>query len=345
MPGIPLNRSCNMVKTLIIAEAGVNHNGDLAVAKEMISTAKKCGADVIKFQAFNPRLLASENAPQAVYQIKNTGRRESQLEMLKKLALNENALKVLLEYCRKNNIGFLSSPFDLKSIATLHNLGLKTLKIPSGEITNYPYLKKIGELNKNLLLSTGMSSLGDIDSALTVLTNFGTSRDNITLLHCTTEYPAPLPEVNLLAIRTLKEAFKLPVGYSDHTKGIEIALAAVAMGAVVIEKHFTLDKQSDGPDHKASLNPQEFEEMTRAIRNIEISFGNGLKFPSPSEGRNKYITRKSIVAANVIKKGDVFSISNLTTKRPGFGLNPMLWPYLIGKKAIRNYKIDEMIEI
>jgi N,N'-diacetyllegionaminate synthase len=334
-----------MSKTIIIAEAGVNHNGDMNIAKEMIEVAKSCGADFIKFQAFNPSLLATANAPQAAYQKRNSGRNESQLEMLKKLSLGKDASELLFAHCKKIKIGFLSSPFDIESIKILAGLNVKTFKIPSGEITNYPYLNCIGRFNKKIILSTGMANLGEIEKALSVLLESGTLRKNITLLHCTTEYPASINDVNLRAMLTLKEAFKLPIGYSDHTEGIEIALAAVAMGAQVIEKHFTLNKQYKGPDHKASLEPQELKCLVKAIRKIENAMGNGVKLIALAESQNKIVARKSIVAGKNIKKGDRFTINNLTTKRPGNGLNPMLWTFILGKKAIRNFNKDEMIEI
>ncbi len=333
------------MNTLIIAEAGVNHNGDMNIAEKLINVAFDAGADIVKFQTFNATELASNFAKRADYQISNMQEDGTQVSMLKKLELSVQDHFRLIEICKKKNIQFLSTAFDLKSIDLLIELGLSLWKIPSGEITNYPYLKKIGELNQKIILSTGMANLGEIESALNVLINSGSSLENITILHCTTEYPAPFHEVNLRAIETLKSAFRTKVGYSDHTVGIEVAIAAVALGATVIEKHFTLDKNLPGPDHKASLEPNELKMMISSIRNIEISMGDGIKKPSSSERKNIPIARKSIVATRKISKGEIFSELNITTKRPGDGLSPMNWDMVVGKQARRDFQVDELIEL
>jgi N,N'-diacetyllegionaminate synthase len=332
-------------KTFIIAEAGVNHNGSIEIAKKMIEVAKECGADAIKFQTFKAEQVISKYAPKAEYQKQTTGETDSQLEMVKKLELSFDDFVALKEYCDKLNIMFLSTPFDFESIDFLDDLGLEIFKIPSGEITNLPYLEKIGKLGKKIILSTGMADLGEIEDALDILISCGTKKENITVLHCNTEYPTPYEDVNLLAILTIKEAFKVKVGYSDHTLGIEIPIAAVALGASVIEKHFTLDKNMEGPDHKASLEPHELKAMIDAIRNIEKSLGNGIKKPSKSELKNKDIARKSIVAKREIKKGEIFTEDNITVKRPGNGISPMRWYEVLGKVASRDYKEDELIEL
>ena len=332
-------------KTFIIAEAGVNHNGNIEIAKKMIEVAKECGADAIKFQTFKAEKVISRYAPKAEYQKQTTGETDSQLEMVKKLELSFDDFIVLKEYCDKLNIMFLSTPFDFESIDFLNDLGLEIFKIPSGEITNLPYLEKIGKLGKKVILSTGMADLGEIEDALDILISCGTKKENITVLHCNTEYPTPYEDVNLLAMLTIKEAFKVKVGYSDHTLGIEIPIAAVALGASVIEKHFTLDKNMEGPDHKASLEPHELKAMIDAIVNIEKALGNGMKKPSKSELKNKDIVRKSIVAKREIKKGEIFTEDNITVKRPGNGISPMRWYEVLGKVASRDYKEDELIEI
>jgi N,N'-diacetyllegionaminate synthase len=332
-------------KTFIIAEAGVNHNGSIEIAKKMIEVAKECGADAIKFQTFKAEKVISKYAPKAEYQKQTTGETDSQLEMVKKLELSFDDFVALKEYCDKLNIMFLSTPFDFESIDFLNDLGLEIFKIPSGEITNLPYLEKIGKLGKKVILSTGMADLGEIEDALDILTSCGTKKEDITILHCNTEYPTPYEDVNLLAMLTIKEAFKVKVGYSDHTLGIEIPIAAVALGASVIEKHFTLDKNMEGPDHKASLEPHELKAMIDAIRNIEKALGNGIKKPSKSELKNKDIARKSIVAKREIKKGEIFTEDNITVKRPGNGISPMRWYEVLGKVAPRDYKEDEIIEI
>ncbi|ARE81220.1 N-acetylneuraminate synthase [Campylobacter helveticus] len=330
-----------MKKVLIIAEAGVNHNGDLNLAKKLIEQAAKAGADVVKFQTFKAEDCVSIKAKKAKYQLENTAKDESQLEMIKKLELSREAHFELMKHCKKHNIAFLSTPFDLESVAFLQSLNLSYFKIPSGEITNLPYLKAVARCKKKVLLSTGMANLAEIEAALEILRKNGT-RD-ITLLHCTTEYPAPFEEVNLNAIKTLKEAFKLKVGYSDHTKGIVAALGAVALGAVVIEKHFTLDKTMEGPDHKASLEPSELKELCEGIRTLEKALGNGIKKASKSEAKNIIIARKSLVAKREIQKGEKFSEQNLTTKRPGSGISAMRYEEYLGKRALKTYKKDELI--
>lgn len=329
--------------TYIIAEAGVNHNGSLRLAKKLVDKAVWAGADCIKFQTFNSEKIVAKNAPKADYQKKTTNNTENQLDMLKKLELTSKQFINLKDYCQKKGIAFLSTPFDLESINFLASIGLKTWKIPSGEITNYPYLRTIGKRKENVIMSTGMSTTAEVRNAIAVLKKFGTKK--IRLLHCTTEYPAPYDSVNLQAMHTLKKDFGYDVGYSDHTNGIEIPVAAVAMGATIIEKHFTLDHNMEGPDHKASLEPEELRNMIRAIRNVEKAFGNGKKEPSKAEKRNIPIVRKSIVAASYIKKGDVFSDRNLTTKRPGKGTSPMLWERIVGTIAKRDYNEDELIEV
>jgi N,N'-diacetyllegionaminate synthase len=333
-----------MRKTFIIAEAGVNHNGSLELAKKMIDAAVEAGADAVKFQTFNAEKVVSKYAPKAEYQKKTTIADESQLEMVKKLELDAVAHRTLIDYCKKKNLRFLSTPFDLESVDLLNELGLDIFKIPSGEITNLPYLRKIGALKKKTFLSTGMASLGEIEDALDVLTGAGTKLKDITVLHCNTEYPTPLEDVNLRAMLTIKDAFPgVNIGYSDHTLGIEIPIAAAAMGATIIEKHFTLDRTMEGPDHRASLAPDELKAMVTAIRNIEKALGNGIKKPSPSELKNKPIARKSIVAARNIQKGESFTEENLTVKRPGTGIGPMRWDEILGRKASRNFNEDEII--
>ena len=330
-----------MKKVLIIAEAGVNHNGDLNLAKKLIEQAAKAGADIVKFQTFKAEDCVSIKAKKAKYQLENTAKDESQLEMIKKLELSREVHFELMKHCKKHNIAFLSTPFDLESVEFLQSLDLSYFKIPSGEITNLPYLKAVARCKKKVLLSTGMANLAEIEAALEILRKNG-SKD-ITLLHCTTEYPAPFEEVNLNAIKTLKEAFKLKVGYSDHTKGIVVALGAVALGAVVIEKHFTLDKTMEGPDHKASLEPSELKELCEGVRVLEKALGNGIKKASKSEAKNIIIARKSLVAKCEIKKGDKFSEKNLTTKRPGSGISAMRYDEFLGKRAMRDYQKDELI--
>ena len=334
----------NYKKTFIIAEAGVNHNGSLELARKLIDVAAEAGADAVKFQTFKAEKIISKYAQKAEYQKRSTDASESQLDMVRKLEMDEAAHKELLAYSRSRGVQFLSSPFDLESIDLLNDLGLEIFKIPSGEITNLPYLRKIGALKKEVILSTGMADLGEIEDALDVLIKAGTVLENITVLHCNTEYPTPFEDVNLRAMLTIRAAFPgVQVGYSDHTLGIEVPIAAVAMGATVIEKHFTLNKNMEGPDHKASLEPDELKAMVQAIRNIEKALGNGIKKPSPSELKNKPVARKSIVAAKDIKEGEKFTEENLTAKRPGTGISPMRWDEVIGRKAGRDYNIDELI--
>ena len=329
----------------IIAEAGVNHNGNLEIAKKMVEVAVDAGADAVKFQTFKSEKVVSRVASKAEYQKITTKANESQLEMIKRLELSIEAHRELIRYCRQKNIIFLSTPFDLDSIDLLNGLGLEIFKIPSGEITNLPYLRKIGSLRKNIVMSSGMADLGEIEDALDILIASGTPREDITVLHCNTEYPTPFEDVNLLAMLTIKESLKVAVGYSDHTPGIEVSLAAVALGASIIEKHFTLDKNMDGPDHKASLDPLELKAMVNAIRNIEKALGNGVKKPSRSEMKNIQVVRKSIAAAKDIKKGEVFCEENITVKRPAVGISPMEWDNILGKRAKRDFKEDELIEI
>jgi N,N'-diacetyllegionaminate synthase len=333
-----------MPKTLVIAEAGVNHNGSIEMAKRLIDVAADSGADIVKFQTFKAENVVSQSAQKAEYQKNTTDAKESQYEMLKKLELDENTHLVLMDYCQQKGIAFLSTPFDLESIRFLHQLGLGIFKIPSGDITNYPYLKALAKYNKQVIISTGMSRLGEIDEALEVLTINGTDRNKITILHCNTEYPTPFEDVNLKAMLSLKQAFKLPVGYSDHTRGIEVPIAAVAMGATVIEKHFTLDRTLPGPDHKASLEPHELKAMVYAIRNIEKAMGGGIKTPSLSEKKNIPIARKSIIAVKAITKGELFTEDNLTTKRPGTGISPMRWEEVVGKISTKNFTPGDLIE-
>jgi N,N'-diacetyllegionaminate synthase len=332
-------------KVFIIAEAGVNHNGDMYIAKKLIDVAVEAGSNAIKFQTFKANEVVSKFAQKAEYQYKASDKSETQLEMLERLELDVGAHKELITYCKEKGIMFLSSPFDLESIELLNELGVEIFKIPSGEITNLTYLRRIGSLKRKIILSTGMADLEEIGKALGTLTESGTPKDNITVLHCNTEYPTPFEDVNLLAMNTIKETFNANVGYSDHTSGIEVSIAAVALGASVIEKHFTLSRSMEGPDHKASLEPDELRSMVTAIRNIEKSLGDGIKKLSSSELKNRPITRKSIIASMNIKEGDVFTENNITAKRPGTGINPMEWDKVIGRKAIRDYKVDDLIEI
>lgn len=330
-------------KTFIIAEAGVNHNGSFELAKQLVDKAVWAGADCIKFQTFNSKNLVSKNAQKAEYQKKTTDSSESQLDMLKKLELSKEEFIELRDYCNQKGIMFLSTPFDLESIDFLASIGVKTWKVPSGEITNYPFLRAIGKRKESVIMSTGMCTLDEVRDTIKVLKDFGTT--DITLLHCTTEYPAPYDSVNLNAMLTLQNEFAFKVGYSDHTNGIEIPVAAVAMGATVIEKHFTLDKNMEGPDHKASLEPDELKQMVQSIRNVEAALGDGTKQPSDVEKKNIAIARKSIVAACDIKKGEMFTEENLTAKRPGNGISPMNWAEVLGKIAKRDFSEDELIEL
>lgn len=332
-----------MNKVFIIAEAGVNHNGNIEIAKRLIDEGAKAGVDAIKFQTFKAENLVTKSAKQAEYQVKNLNKETSQLQMLKKLELDYNIHKYLSDYCKEKNVMFLSSAFDIESINLLNELGIEIFKIPSGEIENVPYLKAIAKTGKKVILSTGMSDLSDIEFALDVLRSNGAN--DIAVLHCNTDYPTKMSDVNLNAMNTIKEAFKVEVGYSDHTNGIEVPIAAVALGAKIIEKHFTLDKNMDGPDHKASLEPHEIKEMVDCIRNIEVALGNGIKKPTEVELKNKLVARKSIVCLNDIKEGDIYSENNLCIKRPGSGISPKEWNNIIGKKANRDYKKDELIEL
>lgn len=332
-----------MKRVFIIAEAGVNHNGSIDLAKKLIDIASDSGADAVKFQTFKTENLVSKYAEKAEYQKQTTNSEETQFDMIKKLELDIDIHRELIEYCKKKNIMFLSTPFDQDSVSLLNNLGLKIFKIPSGEITNLPYLKQIGTLDKKIVLSTGMSDIGEIEDALDILILEGTKKENITILHANTEYPTPVEDVNLKAMVTIGNTFDCKYGYSDHTLGIEVDIAAVAMGASIIEKHFTLDKNMEGPDHKASLEPNELKEMVRSIRNIELALGNGIKKPSKSEVKNKDIARKSIVAKISIKEGESFTEKNITIKRPGNGISPMRWNELIGKISTKNYFEDDLI--
>ena len=332
-----------MNRTFIIAEAGVNHNGCIETAKKIIDAAVTAGVDAVKFQTFTAKNIVCESAPKANYQKQAASIKESQFEMLKKLELDAGAHKELIDHCKTKNIIFLSTPFDHDSIELLNELKLDIFKIPSGEITNLPYLRHIGSLNKQVILSTGMSDLGEIESALDILIGAGTEKNNITVLHANTEYPTPMEDVNLKAMQTIADSFEINVGYSDHTLGIEVDIAAVAMGARVIEKHFTLDKMMEGPDHKTSLEPDELKNMVRAIRNIEKALGDGIKKPSKSESKNMLIVRKSIVAKKDIKQGEVFSLENLAIKRPGQGVSPMRWDEVIGTISRKNYNADDLI--
>ena len=328
---------------LIIAEAGVNHNGSLAMAKQLAGVAKAAGADIVKFQTAKPELVISRFAEKAEYQKAETGEAESQLEMCKRIHLTFDEHAQLKEYCDSIGIAYLSTPFDLDSIDFLQQLGTPMWKVPSGEITNLPYLEKIAATKKPVILSTGMSMISEIEDALTILEDGGAGP--ITLLHCNTEYPTPIEDANLLAMQDLREQFGLPVGYSDHTAGIEADIAAAALGAVVIEKHFTLDKTLPGPDHKASLSPEELTAMVAAVRKTELALGDGRKHVTSSEAKNKAIARKSIVARRAIAAGEAFTEENLTTKRPGDGVSPMRWHEVLGQTAKRAFSEDEKIEL
>lgn len=336
-----------MSKVIIIAEAGVNHNGSLENAFRLVDAAVEAGVDYVKFQTFKAEKLVSKSAKKAEYQVQNTGNSEdSQLEMLKKLELSAKDHESLIEYCNQKNIKFFSTAFDLESLAYLKEIGLDWVKIPSGEITNLPYIRKAAKFFKKIILSTGMSTIEDIENAVNVFTEEGISKDYITILHCNTEYPTPFEDVNLKAMLHIQQEFGTNIGYSDHTLGIEVPIAAVALGASVIEKHFTLDNTMEGPDHAASLEPLELKEMVKAIRNIEQAIsGDGLKKPSASEMKNIEIARKSIVASASIPKGAIFTEENLTIKRPGTGISPMKWDEVIGKVASKDYSTDDLIEI
>ena len=333
------------MKTFIIAEAGVNHNGSMEIAKKLVDVAAEARVNAVKFQTFKAKNIVTKFAQKAEYQKETTSASKTQLEMVKRLELDVNAHEKLMVYCRGEEMMFLSTPFDLESIELLNKLGVEIFKIPSGEITNLPYLRKIGGLKKKIILSTGMADMREIENALDILMGAGTPKDSITVLHCNTEYPTPMEDVNLKAMLVIRDTFGVNIGYSDHTSGIEVPIAAVALGAAVIEKHFTLDKNMDGPDHKASLEPKELKTMVNAIRTIEKAMGDGIKRPSPSELRNKPVVRKSIVAARDINKGNIFTEDNITVKRPGTGVSPMEWDSIIGRKAIRGFSEDELIEL
>lgn len=332
------------MKPIIIAEAGVNHNGSLETALKLVDAASLSGADYVKFQTFKSEKIVTNTGKTADYQKENT-KTVSQIDMLRRLELPYEDFNIIADHCKKKGIGFLSTPFDTESIDFLKSIDMDYMKVPSGEITNLPYLRKIAQQGLPIILSTGMCTLADVESALQVLYDGGVSRNDVTVLHCNTQYPTPYSDVNLKAMLTLREAFGVNVGYSDHTPGIVVPIAAVALGATVIEKHFTLDKSMEGPDHIASLDPDELAEMVRGVRHVSMALGSPLKRVSPSEKRNMTAARKSIVAAADIKKGDVFSEDNLTVKRPGNGISPMQWDSIIGRTALRDYKTDELIEI
>jgi len=334
-----------MAKTFVIAEAGVNHNGSQDLAKKLVDVAVEAGADAIKFQTFKAEKLVTRNAKKASYQKSTTSEAETHYDMIKKLELDEDDHREIIHYCNEKNIMFLSTPFDHDSIVMLDNFKMPIFKIPSGEITNLPYLRDVGGLGKEIILSTGMADLGEIEDSLAVLMHAGVPKEKITVLHATTEYPCPIEEVNLRAMQTIHAAFGVKVGYSDHTLGIDVPIAAVALGACVIEKHFTLDRSMDGPDHKASLEPVELKAMLMAIRNIEIALGDGIKRLSASEIKNKPIARKSLVANQAIKAGEVLSAENVTAKRPGTGISPMRIDEIIGRLATRDFSVDELIEL
>ena len=334
------------MSVLIIAEAGVNHNGSMVIAKQLVDAAVDAGVDIIKFQTFKAEKLVSKAAKQADYQKKNIGDgNDSQYEMLKKLELSEENHKELIAYCKEKGIRFWSTAFDFESMDYLHSLKLGLWKIPSGEITNYPFLRKIASYGEDVIMSTGMSEEQDIKNAIDVLIKYGVKKEQITLLHCNTQYPTPYCDVNLTAMNSIQDKFGIKVGYSDHTQGIEVPIAAVALGATVIEKHFTIDKKLPGPDHKASLEPIELKAMVSSIRHIEHALGDGIKKVSDSERANISVARKSIVAATPIRKGDLLTEENLTVKRPGTGLSPMVWEQVIGTRAIKDYKEEDLIEL
>ncbi len=332
-------------RVLVIAEAGVNHNGDRGLALRLIDAAAKAGADLVKFQTFKADNLATAYARKADYQACNEGDAGNQFEMLQRLELSESDHTALVAHCKDRGIGFFSTGFDLSSLDFLNSLGLDRFKVPSGELTNLPYLRRIASFGKPVILSTGMATLGEIEAAIEALENSGSRREQMTVLHCTTEYPAPFDEVNLNAMQTIGNAFGVAVGYSDHTEGIAVPLAAVALGATVIEKHFTLDRSLPGPDHAASLEPGELAAMVRGIRRVEAALGSAQKRTTPSEARNRPVARKSIVAARAIAKGERFGDDNLTAKRPGTGISPMRWDEVLGRVAPRAFARDEQIEL
>jgi N,N'-diacetyllegionaminate synthase len=333
------------MNTLIIAEAGVNHNGDINLAKRLVDAAVQAGADIVKFQTFKADRLATTSAKKAEYQTETTDKAESQHDMLRRLELTNEMHAEIIDYCNRCQIKFLSTGFDIDSVNYLESLGQNIIKIPSGEITNKPYLRHIGSRGKKVIMSSGMASMAEIGAAIDVLLQAGMSLNDLTVLHCTTQYPTPMEEVNLSAMQSIKEKFNVAVGYSDHTNGIEVAVAAVAMGAEIIEKHFTLDKNLPGPDHKASLDPAELCAMVSAIRNIDRAIGDGNKIMTVSESKNRSVIRKSIVALKVIKKGQVFSEKNITVKRPANGICPMQWDDVIGKRAKKDFLLDEKIKL
>ncbi len=329
----------------IIAEAGVNHNGDMGLARDLVHVAAESGADAIKFQTFKGESFVSTRAEKAKYQKDTTGAEESQLAMIKKLEFPYDAHAGIKELCEKLNIEFMSTPFEEESADFLHNLGMKRFKIPSGDINNFPLLRKIASFNKPIIFSTGMANEREIAECLEILQKFGALEKDISVLHCNTEYPSPFSDVNLRAIKTLRDSFAVKVGYSDHTLGTEVAIAATALGATIIEKHFTLSRELPGPDHRASLEPDELKDMIRAIRNITLALGQAQKTPTPSELKNIPIARKSIVAGRSIKRGETLDETNLMVKRPANGINPMLWPTVVGTKAARDFETDEPIEL
>lgn len=333
------------MSVLIIAEAGVNHNGDIGMARELVDAAVEAGADLVKFQTFRADRLVTASARKAAYQMVTTAADESQHEMIRRLELTEEMHNELIAHCSRHKIEFFSTAFDLESLDYLMGLGMSRIKVPSGEITNLPYLRKVGGFGKEVILSTGMSNLGEIEAAINTLEKAGTSREQVVVLHCNTEYPVPMPEVNLRAMRSIGEAFGVKVGFSDHTEGIEISIAAVALGATVIEKHFTLDRNLPGPDHRASIEPDELGRMIRSIRNVELAMGDGIKRPSVSEERNRPVVRKSLVASRHIVKGEVFSDENIAVKRPGVGISPARFDEVLGRIAARDFAPDEMIEL
>lgn len=332
------------MRVLIIAEAGVNHNGDIELARRLVDVAADAGADLVKFQTFNADRLVTTRAGKAEYQARTSDADELQHAMIRRLELSREMHEELLAHCATRRIGFFSTPFDEQSVDLLLELGIDRFKVPSGEITNLPFLRHVGRYGKPVILSTGMATLGEIEAALGVLEEAGTPRSRIAVLHCNTEYPTPMADVNLRAMRSIHEAFGVPVGYSDHTQGIEVAIAAVAQGAVIIEKHFTLDRTLPGPDHAASLEPDELRAMVRAIRNVELALGDGIKRPSASEAKNKPIARKSLVAARAIRAGEPYTAENLAVKRPGTGVSPMRWDEVLGRPAPRDFAPDELIE-
>jgi len=333
------------LKPIIIAEAGVNHNGSIELAKDLVAIAADAGADFVKFQTFITENNITKNAEKADYQKKQTNSNESQYEMIKKLELSIADHLELIKHCDLKGIKFLSTAFDIQSVNLLNEFNIPFYKIPSGEITNFPLLKYIGSMGKSIVMSTGMSDLNEIGSAINVLIDSGTKKEDLTILHCNTEYPTPYEDVNLRAMISIRNKFQIKVGYSDHTLGIEVPIAAVALGAEIIEKHFTIDRALPGPDHAASLEPNELKSMVKSIKNIQIALGNGVKIASKSELKNIAIARKSIVAKTVIKKGEIFSESNITIKRPGTGISPMKWNDIINKCSDRDYKEDDLIEL